>query len=203
MKKPKNIYEVGFQILTLIIAIFSVCLTYFSIKTSYAIAKEQIDYTKYINQQKINDDRPFISITGIYLNILDKKNYQIEAKLINIGERPMHSLSLIFSLLQEENKELKYIKTSKYTYANHLDKGVNSSFIEIIPRENIKTKYYFKIIAEYNDVLFDTTYHQNYYFSVPLEQLKYAEKYMQGLVFGADLNQKELIDSVLLNDKNL
>jgi hypothetical protein len=185
------------QILTIVIALVAAIFSYQAVDSSKKIAKEQIDFSKYINDLNIKNGRPILSATG-GIKIFNDSIYNLNITLKNIGERPLTNLKInYYSIDDISSRSIKY--KSEYEIANQVDKGFDQTFIERLPRTKSSRMLYFKFSLYYRDFLLDTTYIQHFYYMIPKEQQVYLDKKKFSTVglFSAELKDKELINKCL------
>lgn len=185
------------QILTLLIALVTAIFSYLAIDSSKKIAKEQIEFSKNLNDLNIKSGRPILSATG-NIEIFNDSIYSLNVALKNIGERPLTNLRIKYYVISDILSKTVRFK-SEYEIVNQVDRGFDQTFMERLPRTKSTMMLYYKISLCYQDFLLDTTYIQDFYYLFPKEQQGYLDKKTIKSVglFGAEQKDKEFINMCL------
>ena len=173
-------------------AITAIVIGYFQFKKNIARTDEQIEYIKTERKERLEENRPLLSIQTTTSAPL-KDFWQYVLQLDNLGVRPAYDLAIDSTVISVSDDFKNYELSSDvhYKFVNPLSKSI--SYIGNIYLKAYNT-YLIKASIKYTDILNNKTYAEVFYF----KWQKIEDKdYNSNILYLMVSDERERLDEIL------
>jgi hypothetical protein len=173
-------------------AITAIIIGYFQFKKNIDRTDEQIAYIKTERNERLEENRPLISIQTTTSNPL-KDFWQYKLQIDNLGVRPAYDLAIDSTVISvsDDLKNYELSSDAHYKFVNPLSKSI--TYIGNIYLKTYNT-YLIKASIKYTDILNNKTYTEDFYF----KWQKIDDKdYNSNILYLIVSDEREKLDEIL------
>ena len=180
-------------------AITAIIIGYFQFRKNIDRTDEQISYMKTEKSERLEENRPLLSIQTTASTPL-KDFWQYILQIDNVGVRPGYDLAIDSTVVSvsDDLKNYELSSEAHYKFVNPLSKSSSFSYIGNIYFKTYNT-YLIKASIKYTDTLNNKTYTEDFYYKWQRIEDK---DYNSNLLYLMVSDEREKLDEILQSIKS-